>query len=383
MLFTQMERTDTEPRPYAKPRFSYLDRSARPEAERVRACFEEWFLRYPEDEQASFLSAFRSPKDSQFVSAAFELYLHELLLCLDYRVQVHPENPTGASGRPDFLATAPDNSRLYVEAALVTYTSAEEGSAKKRMDVVYDLLNKMGPTDFFLGMDMRGAPATPPPTRKLRNYLMRWLDGLNADEIEQRLQVSGTSDLPKYKFEHDGWEIEFEAIPKSKGNRGKQGVRPIGYLSDGVKMVSWREAIRDVVVAKGTKYGELPEALLIAVNLGHFDIDKIDIMQALFGQEQFFFPGDEPEMMRAPNGVWTSPSGPRYRRVSAVLIVPDLHPWTVATRSVRIYHNPWANHHCKGPICSLPQCVPEGDKMKNRAGTHPREILCLPEGWPE
>jgi len=216
MLFTDVERADTGPRPYSEPQYAYLNRSARPAAVRIRACLEEWFAHYPDDERPAFVSAFQSPIDTQFVAAAFELYLHELLRRLGYQIQVHPENPTGKSGRPDFLVICPAGARLYVEAVLVTDVSDMERGAEARMNVVYDALNKLGPTDFFLGMEMRGAPETPPRAKGLRSALAQWLAGLDADAVAKAMAVAGRSALPNRVFEHNGWRIEFHAIPKSK-----------------------------------------------------------------------------------------------------------------------------------------------------------------------
>jgi hypothetical protein len=53
--------------------------------------------------------------------------------------------------------------------------------------------------------------------------------------------------------------------------------------------------------------------LVVAVNANVFHLDRIDIMQALFGQEQFIFDSSKvyqgPKMTRAPNGVWYGPHG--------------------------------------------------------------------------
>jgi hypothetical protein len=156
-----------------------------------------------------------------------------------------------------------------------------------------------------------------------------------------------------------------------------------------VKEVSSWKAIRDAIQGKGAKYGDLPDPLVLAVNLSRFYIDEIEIEQALFGQEQFSLspddddPNAEFEMVRAQNGVWMSPSGPRYQRISAVLVIPELEPRSMAVRSARLYHNPWAYRRFVGPICSLPQCVVEDHKLKYLSGTEAREILGLPVGWPE
>lgn len=387
MLFPEVERNDTGPRPYSEPQYSYLNRSARPEASRVRECLEGWFSHYPEGERPAFIAAFQSPIDSQFIAAAYELYLHELLRRLGYDVEVHPENPTGKSDRPDFLAKHSEHLDLYLEAVLATDMSDTERGAEARKAVVYDALNKLGPTDFFIGMEMRGAPETPPPGKKLRKALAKWLSELDADAVSAEAEAKGHSAFPTRDFEHEGWHLTFSAIPKSKSNRGKAGVRPIGFQFLGAKMVSTWEAIRDSIVDKGSKYGELPAPFVVAVNVGKFHVDKIDVIQALFGQEQFFVspgqPSAEPEMERAPNGAWTSAKGPRYRRISAVLISSDVHPWSMAARSARLHHNPWAIQQCVGSICCLPQCIPQGNEMKDIDGTQPREILGLPKGWPE
>ena len=157
MLFPEVERSDTGPPSYSEPKYSYLHRSARPEAERVRACLETWFTHYPADERPAFIAAFQSLIDAQFTAAAYELYLHELLLRLGYQVEVHPENPTGKPGRPDFLAKHSNSSDIYVEAVLSTDVSDAARRAEARKAVVYDSLNALGPTDFFIGNARRAS----------------------------------------------------------------------------------------------------------------------------------------------------------------------------------------------------------------------------------
>ena len=51
MLFTDRTRTDLGPPGHTESEFEYLDRSARPEAERVRQVLDEWLSRYPPQEQ--------------------------------------------------------------------------------------------------------------------------------------------------------------------------------------------------------------------------------------------------------------------------------------------------------------------------------------------
>jgi hypothetical protein len=75
-------------------------------------------------------------------------------------------DPTGRLTRPDFLATRPDGSRLYVEATLCTDESDEERAAEAVKNVVYDQLNeKLGPTASSWGWTRAGRPSGRRPAR--------------------------------------------------------------------------------------------------------------------------------------------------------------------------------------------------------------------------
>ena len=75
---------------YSEPQFAYLNRSARLEANLIRALLEAWFSRYPPAEAADLRARFRSSNDLQHHSAFFELFVHELLLKLGLHPQIHP-----------------------------------------------------------------------------------------------------------------------------------------------------------------------------------------------------------------------------------------------------------------------------------------------------
>lgn len=391
MLFPNKKPLDKDPKRYSEPDFGYLNRSARPEAVRVRKVLEDWFSRYPEEEKLEFLCRFQSSGDIHFTSAAYELYLHEIFLMLGYKVTVHPENPSGKLSRPDFLLVNRSGYRFFLEATLATDMGEEDRAAEARKNVVYDSLNRLDSPNFFLSMSIKYSTDKAPSAKRMRQELSRWLSKLNPDGLAAQIEEFGISSSSSYRYKHDGWEIEFTAIPKSGSKRGQPRIRPIGTIFKGVKWISTWESIRDAVSKKGSHYGDLEAPLVVAVNVGRFDLDRIEEMQALFGQERFTFsPYDlsqKPKMDRAPNGLWFGAEGIRYRRISAVMISPDVSPWKVANRNLRLYHNPWAIYPVEGTVCTLPQAVPrttpDGIKMEWQDGTHPREILGLSEGWPE
>ena len=124
---------------------------------------------------------------------------------------------------------------------------------------------------------------------------------------------------------------------------------------------------------------------MVAVTVITIHLDRIDTVQALFGQERWIVRTGQRDAEPGPrksNGVWCGPDGPQNTRVGAVLIANEVLPWTVASSDVCLIHNPWAAAPVAGPICAVAQGVPDGDTMQWLEGVHPRGIFDLPEGWP-
>lgn len=382
-LFTSIDRTDDSVKPYGEASFSYLDRSARTEACHIRHVLENWYQEYP-DESGDLRSRFRLGDEITHVSSAFELYMHQLLCKLGYSTTVHPETLTNTATKPDFLAISNSNASFYLEAVLATDSSKEKIAADKRMAVLYDQIEKIKNRDFFLLLDVHRKPNSQPSGKKLRNMLENWLDTLNPEIIPK----DEPSAWPRYEWEREGWRIGFTALPRPPHKRGKKDIRIIGLFRPEARWVSTWESIRDSVVKKGKRYGELDRGLVVAVNVGSIHLDRNDEMQALFGQEKFIITvdslQDEPEFRRAPNGAWYGPKGPRYTRVSAVMLFRELHPWTFGVRGVTTYLNPWAQYPIDGPLLELDYAkVKQDGQMEWIDRKKPFEVLDLPEGWPE
>ncbi len=383
-LFDGITRDYSGPALYAEPRFDYLNRSARPRFYKIRSVLEEWFSHYPITEQGDFLARFKSSNDSQHYSAFFELFLHELLLKLGYCVDIHPTLKDNTARHPDFLAKSKSCGNFYLEGVLATDESEEKVAAKARMNIVYDVINKMDSPNFFIGMKISGSPKTPPSATKIKSFLKKRLDKLNPDYIA-KLQESK---VPQWTYEHDGWQIDFYPIPKSPKSRGKLGIRPIAIHSTEAHFLDTKSAIRNVIIKKASSYGDLDLPYVIAVNCLGECVEKIDIMEALFGKEQYIFHVgesklDEPTMARAPDGVWISKSGPRYTRISAVLVVYPVTHHNIPRTPICIYHNPWAKRKYTSQLTRLPQAIPQDGKMKWLDGESLGTIFNLSNEWPE
>ncbi len=384
-LFDEILRHDEGPASYAEPDFVYLNRSARRDVANVRAVLEEWFSGYPDKAKPGLRGNFRS---ANLRAAFFELFLHELLLRLRCRVEIHPRG-AAKTARPDFRVVSPCGEPFYMEAVLATDVSKEEAAVHARLNALYDALDRMDSPNFFIRIDLRGEPKTPLPAGKIRSFLTKQLASLNPDEIAVVFESGGFSALPHWRYEHDGCVLKFFPIPKSQKARGKQGVRPIGMQMGQPQWLQPRDAIRDAVVSKGRRYGDLDLPYVVAVNALGTHVDRIDIMEALFGKEQFTYritPSgpSEPDPSRVPDGAWTRRSGPRYTRVSATLVAIQLLPWSVPRTSVCLYHNPWAKRPYQGELCRLSQAVPDREKghMEWRDGATLSTIFRLRADWP-
>lgn len=386
MLFSNIDRDFQGAKPYAEPDYDYLDRSARPDAGVIRAVLQQWFSQYPVSDRPDLLGRFTSPDDIQHISAAFELYLYELFRRLGYSVQVHPETSSEKTTRPDFLLRDSAGNRIYVEAVQCTDVSAEEQGAISRLNVVYDAINRLEVYDWYLGVHADGYPEVPPSNKKLRGQLMDWLTGLNLEGVTESVRQTGSRALPTLEYTDGEWKLKFTAFPRSPEKRDKPVKAVLGARFTGARWLNTWEDVRDTLISKGRRYGNLDAPFIIAVNANVFHLDNIDIGEALFGKEKFLFrldqPDGEPEMQRAPNGLWFGPKGPRYSRVAGVIIGSDVNPWTYGIRTLTLYQNPWTSTKVAGPIATLPRMVPVGDQMDFVAGKHPKDILQLPQDYP-
>jgi hypothetical protein len=388
-LFDNVVRSDYGRAAYSEPSFSYLNRTARKEFNKIRLVLEDWFSRYPITGQTDLWGRFRSDLDHQHQAAFFELFLYELLIRLGSQISLHP-SIEGTTKTPDFLVKPQDENDFYLEATVATNESAKDLAAHARENTVYDALERLVKSpNFFLWISIKGSPNTPPPVKKLATYINDQLTNLDPDKITEHHTLLGIDGLPQWQFEHDGWKIKIRPTPKGPEARDKPGVRPIGMRSSGFHALDHRTSIRDSIVNKASKYGKLNLPYVIAVNAVD-PVDTTDVMEALFGKEQYsFFISDEgdktsePKMTRKPDGAWNSPKGPQYTRVSAVLIVTQFSTWNIPRTNLCLYHNPWAQKKYQSVLNRLPQVVPENGEMRWLSGETPDKIFELPSSWPE
>lgn len=378
-LFDYGECADLGPAGYAEPIFHYWNRSARRIATKLRQEIESWFDRYPDQSARDLRQRFRSDDDAQHAGAFFELFLHQLLTRLGAQIEVHPAVP-GTTRRPEFRVSLA-NVTFYMEARVVTDESKAAAAARKRTNLVYDALNDLESPDFWINVQVRGAPESLVPTSRLRRFLELKMADLDYDEINRRFSSSGLRELPRWPYEFEGWVVEFFPIPK-QGARGQRGVRPMGVQMSEWERIDPATPLREAILEKARSYGSLDLPYVIAINaIGDF-ISDVHVVEALFGDEVFVSrsESDPIHLEREPNGAWTNPSG-QYTRVSACLIFQKLQAENFPAANVRLYHHPRATRRLEGALFRLPEAIVTGNRLQFTEGVSLAEIFDVPIHW--
>lgn len=371
------------PKQHLESTFEYYNSSARRDIREIKATLEAWFQRVPEGARNDLRRRFRSPEDSQHRAALFELLVHELFTKIGYSLIFHPD-VQGAT-HPDFLVKRGAEDLFYLEVTTAG-ASAEEIGEQRRIDQVYDSLNRLKNTDFYLAVFVRGAPETPPPGARLRRDLERWLATLDWRDIRARWDAGGFDALPFYDWEHDGWQVKFRPIPKSEEHRGEQALIPIGLTMPlEVQRLAPDEGIKKAIEVKN-KYGvALP--LIVAVNLMEDFCKEYDVMNALFGHETVVFTATGTKSgTRLRDGAWDGPHGPQNTSISAAMVFHDLQIWN-AKQEARLWivHNPWSARPLNSQLLPFRQYVPNKDAgvlQLIEGVTNVGVTLELPNPWP-
>jgi hypothetical protein len=178
---------------------------------------------------------------------------------------------------------------------------------------LYDSINKVSCPDVFLDLRIAGTPASPIPGKVWRTRIQTWVDSLDYEALLRMSPRPNDEDLPTLELTHEGVEITIKPIPKKRTARGKEGPS-IGIQSFEGCFVTSHEEIRETIKDKASRYGALDRPYVIVVNCLGEMVDAEEIRRAMFGHD----------------GLWNNSRQPTHTRVSAVLAMQHLFPWTVS-----------------------------------------------------
>ena len=366
---------------HAEDTFSFLNRSARPACEKVRSTLNIWYKHYPDGDKVDLKKKFQD----DFSVGFFELFLHELLYLKHQHVDVHPKVSSDQKTHPDFRVQSASEEFTFLEASIVNDGTDEEKAQEKVLKKIYDQINGIEISDYFLHLEKIYVPNGKQPSgKKLRAFILGCIRNLNYDNICIWAELGAFDQIPSWKYTDGQFELEFSVIPVSSENRGKPDHHVIGIYPGGVPFGGMESSLRSKINKKATKYGQLNCQYVIAVNcLGKLETNRRDELSALFGTENPSFRHSEKgvSLEGKLNGAWYGPRGPKNTRVSAVIFT-RLFPWNLSKATVTLYHNPWAQYEYIGPLTELPQVKLVDDKLESIRGNSFGSIFSLSDDWP-
>lgn len=365
LLFDEVERDYFGPSGYSEPRYAFLNRAARPFFDLIRQTLQEWFDHFAAEEKKreNLSHLFRSENNTEHLGAFFELYLHQLMTQLGFKVEVEPEWP---SAQPDFLLTASTGQQILLEATS-TFPSIMFGSKKVLENLILDEIDKrVNSPDFFLNVHINHAPEGDPPYARMCRFIEKELAKLDPDQIIDEYLASGKREVhPRIPWNYESWDIEIVVSPKKQEARGKTGIRPIGSITT-VEMVDPVSSIRESIKSKYKKFGDKSELppYLIALNIHNDGTDDEDVFSALFGTEvtRVFLQESGPDQIipgRELDGSWFSARGFQKTRISGLIVFKGLTPSQIGFRSPILWHHPAANKPLDSTLWRLDQKIPD------------------------
>jgi len=368
-LFDNISRNDQRPQRNYEGDYAYLNLSGRQVAVGIRDVLEDWFFRYPGREQDEFQRRFRSDDNNTHRAAFFELFLHELLIRLNCRIEIHPEVGRGPDKHPDFLVEDKDGNRFYMEAVLATCVSREDLGQSTMHDFLCDELNKrVRSPNYHVRMTIYGIFDKLPSVKRISVFLQEHIERTNPDELVERTRTAGYNTLPNWLYSCGDGIIEFSPFPRWPHLRDIPNLRPVGPPSH-MKVTLESEqvrAIRHALVRKANRYGKIDLPFVISLNVPREPLEPLVFVQALFGGYAVARSFTRIRLRRKldaghpdPEGAWINRAGPRYTRVSGVLAASHLSPWTIASVPVGLYPNPWAIKPSPPVLARFPQAVAE------------------------
>lgn len=377
-LFDDIQHDYNGPRQHLESSYEYLNRSVRDPAARIRQILEEWAKRFPSDDKKDFVRRFQSSNDAHHYGALLELYCCELIRGHGLSVKPHPTTETEKSTHPDFLVSRGNEPICYVECTLAADPMVAPAEQARR-NVVLDGLNKLDPRHFFITVEFATVGKSSPSVGKLRHQIEMWLRSLDdAPQDDSAFEV----DSPATRtWNVDGWTLTFHAHRSNRNDSGTKR-RGISGQMEGMRRIDSSGRLRKTLLEKVKRYGrDLKLPYVIAVNSLDDILEDCDVMEALFGEMRYAIniKTGRSYKERTNNGLWTRKKGYRYRRVSAVLVIGNLTPWTLWTAPAVLWHHPAPSYSLQPSVWRLPQMLPDSrqNKMVRRDGSPAAVILGL------
>ncbi len=384
-LFENMKRDYSGPSNHYESTFEYYNRSSRNDIETIRTLLNEWFDAYPYSERKELKSKFKS----NFSSAFFELFIYQLFLNQGFELIPHP-SIDNTNKHPDFLIRKGEI-EFYLEAIESSGSSKMKKGSQNKFNLIYSEINKIKSPNFFIAIEeFILLQDKQPNIKRLRKYLEEEIAKCDPDVETEKWNNSGWNRSPKIYFKNENVKIVISLIPKSQKGRKKTGVLPIGIYPTKFFWGGSDKSIRTSIKKKVTRYGKIDKPYVICVNsMCDKGTDNDDVMNALFGTLKMSYSLDpnnrQENWFRESDGVFGVPNNPQFTRVSGIFIT-NINPANMGTALHWFIEHPFTKNPLDFSCIKLKNSYLDlklnENKLMDRKGMNVKEILKIPDTWP-
>ena len=254
----------------------------------IRQKCELWFEHFPVQHQSDLRSRFRSTDNRHHGGAFFELFLHELLIRLGCKIQVHPE--VGGL-TPDFLVNHGDQ-RFYLEATSPGCIFGAFTLSPNEQDVI-NKLNKLTSPHFAIRAYMTGEVTRTLGWNRITSGFQALLNDYDPDKVQSLIDEEGLAAAPCHVIESGNWTLTgwLDPIPPEHRSSNRSGKIVHIPMVDAPNPIL---GVRDAVNAKRKRYRNLDLPFVLAVNV----------------QDPIYVPPDaDKHLLWGRHGIWDRPHG--------------------------------------------------------------------------
>lgn len=348
--------------------------------EAVRTLWESWFAEYPGNAKARLRERFRG---AEYDSAAFELYVHALLLAHGYSVTVHaPEPGTSSEPLPDFGVTLCDGTVVDVEACGV-HADVPSPRIQRFQSEIADAVNAVW-SPFLLRLRFPKVGNNQPAASKLGKRVAGWLQSDEFVHAVAEVKLSGGTTVTQ-RFDDADWTIAVVADCEMPLDSDCSTKGPLGSVTTAAGIPNIAESIEKAVRKKARDYGERLHGLVIAVNAHTTLFDADDYAAALVGPmwSTISDPDGGVTKTRRWGGAWFDGDGTvKNTRVSCVVGCWNVTPTTALVDTPIVFHHPGAKRPANAFLSSLPSARLICESFAIQPAGSVRSLYRLHDDWP-
>lgn len=369
MVFDEFTRSDHAKAKRAESMYSFLNRSAWPDAEKWRNIAEDFLNQWPEEDKKDLIGRLKTEDDKQFNSALFELYLNQIFSDLKCKIGVHPDLNNGSDDHPDFLIQHKDEA-FYIEGVCCV----EKGDNPLINELLDKIDARFKAKEFSLKFKMEGELKS----QVKINTIFRFLEE-NISKVDPvKLLEIHHYDLPEWELPIGDVTFKFTPISRKPEFWNQESDRMIcGELYPPIWIDSGK-ALRNAIKLKAQKYGTPDKPLILGVALNLTDGDFETVFDSLFGKPVVHISRETTEIVeetRDWKGSFFYKDKAVNSKISGILVFPGFTLAGLHQVGVRYYPNPYAKFETPELIKQFSGYDIADEKYKLKSGLEPYQII--------